>query len=50
MRNITTSPKQGEHLIGGFLLIVLLIDKLCSVLLRGSYFGGYFFLSLFNQK
>lgn len=43
MRNITTSPKQGEHLIGGFLLIVLLIDKLCSILLRGSYFGGYLF-------
>lgn len=39
MRNITTSLKKGEHLIGGFLLIVLLIDKLCSVLLRGSYFG-----------
>lgn len=30
MRNITTSLKKGEHLIGGFLLIVLLIDKLCS--------------------
>lgn len=47
MRNITTSPKKGEHLIGGFLLI----DKLCSVLLRGSYFVCFFiFLSLFNQK
>lgn len=50
MRNITTSLKKGEHLIGGFLLIVLLIDKLCSVLLRGSYFGFFYFFYLYLTK